>query len=47
MAGTSAAAPARARNPLVAFIAVVFVAAALLFTMPSLAYASAEADASP
>lgn len=47
-AGTTCAVPAaKARNPLVAFIAVVFVAAALLFAMPSLAYASSEAEASP
>ena len=35
------------RNRLVACIAVIFVAAALLFAMPSLAYASSEASASP
>lgn len=35
------------RNRLVACIAVIFVAAALLFAMPSLAYASSEATASP
>ena len=35
------------RNRLVACIAVIFVAAALLFAMPSLAYASSEAGASP
>lgn len=47
-ASTSAAVPAaKRRGPVAALIAAVIVAAALLFAMPSLAYASQEAGGSP
>lgn len=46
-ASTSTAVPAaRHRGPVAALIAAVIVAAALLFAMPSLAYASSEAGGS-
>lgn len=47
-ASTSTAVPAaKRRGPVAALIAALIVAAALLFAMPSLAYASAEAETAP